>query len=210
MAFTTLLFDLDDTLYTPGNGIWEQISQRIHQYMVAYCHISAEHASDVRKSYFREYGTTMRGLVIHHHIDPTHYLDFVHDFDLSPMITYDPEVYSLFAQLPHDKYIFTNASRGHAERVLDLLKIREFFISIIDVMAVQPFCKPMPEAFSIALDSLQIYPTECIFIDDSIRNLDQAKKMGLYTVQPNAELTQLTQPHATISKLTHLPRVLPT
>lgn len=210
MTYTTILFDLDDTLYTPGNGIWEQISQRIHQYMVTYCHILPEHASDVRKTYFRKYGTTMRGLVIHHHIDPAHYLDFVHDFDLSSMIAYDPALYELFTNLPYEKYIFTNASRGHAERVLRLLKIQDFFLSIVDVMNIQPFCKPMPEAFYKALDILQKEPGECIFIDDSLRNLDQAKALGFFTIHPNTDITQVTQPHTTISSLLHLPDVLPT
>jgi putative hydrolase of the HAD superfamily len=210
MTYTTILFDLDDTLYTPGNGIWEQISQRIHRYMESYCHIPAQHASEVRKTYFRKYGTTMRGLVIHHHIDPAHYLDYVHDFDVSPMVAYDPELHAMFTRLPHDKHIFTNASRDHAERILSLLQIQDFFISIVDVMNIQPFCKPMPEAFTKALDLLQKEPGECIFIDDSLRNLDQAKSMGLFTIYPNADNTQVTQPHTTISSLLHLPEVLPT
>jgi len=210
MTFTTLLFDLDDTLYKPGNGIWEQISHRIHQYMQTYCHIPAQHASDVRKTYFRKYGTTMRGLVIHHHIDPAHYLEYVHDFDVSPMVAYDPEIYAMFSKLPHEKHIFTNASRAHAERVLRLLQIQDFFISIVDVMNIQPFCKPMPEAFTKALHLLQKKPDECIFIDDSLRNLDQAKSMGIFTIYPNADKTMVTQPHTTISSLLHLPEVLPT
>jgi putative hydrolase of the HAD superfamily len=210
MTYTTILFDLDDTLYTPGNGIWEQISQRIHQYMQDYCHIPAEHALEVRKTYFRKYGTTLRGLVIHHHIDPAHYLDFVHDFDVSPMVAYDPELHAMFTRLPHEKFIFTNASRGHAERILGLLQIQDFFVSIVDVMNIHPFCKPMPEAFVKALDILQKEPGECIFIDDSLRNLDQAKSMGLFTIYPNADNTQVTQPHTTISSLLHLPDVLPT
>jgi len=33
MLFTTLFFDLDDTLYPPATGLWEAIGSRINLYM---------------------------------------------------------------------------------------------------------------------------------------------------------------------------------
>ena len=34
MQYTTIFFDLDDTLYSPDTGIWSAIRERMNQYML--------------------------------------------------------------------------------------------------------------------------------------------------------------------------------
>ena len=76
-------------------------------------------------------------------------------------------------------------------------------------MDVFPYCKPMKEAFDIALEMLEVNAAECVFIDDSLKNLNQAKSQGFFTVLPNAAAINLDGPHATIIDITDLPKVLP-
>ena len=204
----TIIFDLDDTLYPPSTEIWDRISARIYDYMIRKVGIAENEAEQTHRHYFTTYGTTMRGLMIHHHIDPEEYLTYVHEPSLGQFITANQQLRSMLLNLPQRKIIFTNASRPHAERILKGLGVEDLFHTIIDIMDVQPFCKPMNEAFQIALQKIEAVPQESIFIDDSIHNLDEAKALGLLTIQPNATKTEITSPHIKLASLLDLPAVL--
>ena len=45
--------------------------------------IAAAHA--LRRRFFLDHGTTLRGLMLEHGIEPRRFLDYVHDIDLSPV-----------------------------------------------------------------------------------------------------------------------------
>jgi len=209
MAYSTIIFDLDDTLYPPTSHIWDLISDRIHTYMIEQVGINPKNVSEVRNHYYKTYGTTLRGLFIHHDVDPRAYLDFVHDFPIVDQLQPDQKLTTMLNALPYEKVIFTNSDFKHANRILNILGIRDQFEKIVGIMDVFPYCKPMKEAFEIAFKKLGMKPGECIFVDDSIRNLDQGNASGLFTVLPNAEQTNQAKPHATIRNLTDLPQVLP-
>ena len=209
MSYTTIIFDLDETLYQPGIGIWNKLSDRIHQYMQEVVGIPEEFVIETRLKYYGKYGTTMRGLITHHGIDPHHYLDYVHDFEIKDEISFDPALYDMVAGLPYERHIFTNATREHATRILKILGILDLFDPIIDVLDVYPHCKPDREAFDIALEKFGKSADECIFVDDSIKNLNTANEMGFFTILPNADETKPVQPHAQVHELVDLPEVLP-
>lgn len=209
MPYTTIIFDLDETLYKPGIGIWNKLSDRIHQYMEEVVHIPKEIVVETRIRYYGQYGTTMRGLITHHGIDPHDYLNYVHDFTIDGEIGFDQAIHDMVASLPYERHIFTNATREHAQRILKILGIAEYFDPIIDIMDVYPHCKPLPEAFEIALQRLGKQAKECIFIDDSIKNLNTANEMGFFTILPNAEETKDAKPHALLNQLVELPQILP-
>jgi pyrimidine 5'-nucleotidase len=209
MTYSAIIFDLDETLYKPGVGIWNKLSDRIHQYMEEVVHIPNELVVETRRRYYSIYGTTMRGLIVHHKINPQHYLDYVHDFVIDGEINFDPALEDMIANLPYERHIFTNATREHAQRILRILRLAEYFNSIVDIMDVFPHCKPLPEAFEIALDRFGKQASECIFIDDSIKNLNTANEMGFFTILPNAEKTTIRQPHALLEELVDLPQILP-
>ncbi len=42
--------------------------------------------------------------------------------------------------------------------------------------------KPDPQAFKLILESLQVKPTETLFVDDSEENLETAKSLGMHTI----------------------------
>ena len=74
VTFTTLFFDLDDTLYPPQNGVWSAIRERMNVYMLDKLHLPPDNIASLRRFYFETYGTTLRGLQTHYHIDAYDFL----------------------------------------------------------------------------------------------------------------------------------------
>lgn len=42
--------------------------------------------------------------------------------------------------------------------------------------------KPMPEIYQLLIDRYGLVPQECVFLDDTPRNLEGAKKFGIHTI----------------------------
>ena len=209
MQHKTLFFDLDDTLYTTSNGLWQAIRERMHAYMAEIVALPPDKIETLRQHYLEAYGTTLRGLQIHYHIDSDKYLEYVHDLPLAEFIQPDPELGKLLASLPQRKLIFTNADVNHARRVLSVLQIDDIFEQIIDIRAVDFMCKPEPEAYQRALALAGVStPEECILFDDARRNLLPAKEQGWYTVLVGREQADGSA-NLSIPSLHELPQVMP-
>ena len=43
--------------------------------------------------------------------------------------------------------------------------------------------KPMPEIYQLLIDRYGLVPEECVFLDDTQRNLDAAEKFGIHTIR---------------------------
>ena len=160
--------------------------------------IPEDEVEDLRESYFHTYGTSLRGLQTNYGIDADEYLEYVHDICISDFIQTDETLQHILAKLPGNKVVFTNASRAHAQRVLDALGVETFFSQIIDVIDIAPYCKPQPEAFQAAMDLVNDPdPAHYLLLDDSLRNVQTAREHGMATilVSPNA-ITLDHQPHA--------------
>ena len=167
MNFTTLLIDLDDTVYPADSGVWQAIRQRIDLFVCEKFQLPWEEARQFRQKLFLEYGTTLRGLQAVYHIDEDEYLAFVHDVPLADFLKPDPALEQVLKQLPHRKIIFTNADTAHARRVLAVLGLEACFDEIIDIKVMSPYCKPMPAAFEIALQRAGVEdPAGCMLVDD--------------------------------------------
>ena len=100
MSYSTLFFDLDDTLYQRGNGLWDQIRQRMSQYMHERLGLSWEEIPLIRQTYYENYGTTLRGLQQHYQVDAEEYLAYVHDLPLEHYLQPAPELRKLLLSLP--------------------------------------------------------------------------------------------------------------
>jgi putative hydrolase of the HAD superfamily len=188
--YSTLIFDLDDTLYSPHSGLWTAIRIRIDQYMREKLGIPADSIPEIRETYFQRFGTTLRGLQAVYHVDTQDYLNFVHDIPLTDYIQPDHKLDNVLGQLPHRKLIFTNADRGHAQRVLAILGISHRFDMVIDILDIHPYCKPMPEAFDIALRKAGISdPARCLMLDDSQSNLKGAAAIGMGCIWVNPTIS---------------------
>ena len=176
------LIDLDDTLYGAETGLWPAIGLRIERFMVEAMGLAATTVPALRRRYFEAYGTTLNGLVAEHGIDPAKYLRFVHDLPLEQYLRPAPALDAMLARLPLTKAIFTNADAAHARRVLAHLGVARHFDTIVDIEALGYQCKPEPAAYARALAILGAEAAECIYADDSVRNLIPARALGMTTV----------------------------
>jgi len=183
VQFTTIFFDLDDTLYPASTGLWHAIKERMNVYMRDRMGFDQEDIPRLREKYFKEYGTTLRGLQANHTMDVEDYLAFVHDLPLQDYLAPDPALRPVLASLPVRRLIFTNADASHARRVLHALALDGLFDAIVDVNTVSPYCKPMPESFGIAMQAAgESDPARCVMIDDLPRTTQAARQYGMYGV----------------------------
>ncbi|MFZ5821026.1 MAG: pyrimidine 5'-nucleotidase [Chloroflexota bacterium] len=183
MRFSTLFFDLDDTLYPASSGLWHAIKDRMNLYMRERMGIPPADIPRLREQYFRQYGTTLRGLQAHHGVDTQDFLAFVHDLPLRDYLAPNPLVREVIGSLRARKLIFTNADVPHARRVLATLRLDGCFDGIVDVNAVAPYCKPMPESFQIAMRAAgETDPRRCAMIDDLPRTTKAARESGLFGI----------------------------
>ena len=209
MYYTTLFFDLDDTLYPTQAGVWALIRQRMGAYMHERLGIPWEDVHRLRKLYLEKYGTTLRGLQQFYPVDVDDYLAYVHDVPLQEHLQPAPELRPLLLSLPQTRWIFTNADTNHARRVLEALELEGCFHGIIDIRALDFQCKPDRAAYLRCLELAgESVPAQCVFIDDSPRNLISARELGFKTVlvneQSNAEAADVT-----ITRLLDLRQAMP-
>lgn len=207
--FTTIFFDLDDTLYDKDNGLWQAIRSRMGVYIENLLGLPPDEVAALRRDYFEKYGTTLRGLQIHHQVDSDDYLAYVHDLVLEEFLQPDPELVAMLKSLPMKKYIFTNADAAHAQRVLNLLGANGTFDGILDVRALEFLCKPEPGAYRKALQMAGVVqPENCLYLDDSPRNLSAARRMGITTVLVGDSRPDPSA-HYSIANVKDLPKILP-
>jgi pyrimidine 5'-nucleotidase len=208
MRFTTIFFDLDDTLYPSNVGLWNAIKNRMNDYMREHMNIPADEIPKLREKYYLQYGTTLHGLQKHHQIDVDDYLAYVHDLPLGNYLTPDPVQRSVIASLPTHNLVFTNADIPHAERVLAALNLRDLFSAIVDVNTVSPYCKPMPESFAIAMKAAgESDSSRCVMIDDLPRTTRAAKSAGMFSIL-FGEKSMNGDAHASLSDWNELMNVL--
>ena len=170
-------------MYPASSGLWPTLKGRMTTYMVDRMQIAANEVPRLRESYFRQYGTTLRGLQAHHNIDVEDYLAYVHDVRLAEYLHPDTTQQEVLAALPTRNFIFTNADARHAGRVLRELGIDGYFIDIIDVNRMAPYCKPSQQAFELALAvSGEQQPEKCVMVDDLPHTTQAARQFGMFAV----------------------------
>lgn len=177
-----LVFDLDQTIYPRHSGLMQAIGQRIMQYMIERMDMDPEVVPELRHRYWKQYGTTSRGLVAQHELDVDDYMDYVHDLPLEEYIGPDPELDEALGKLPQRKVIFTNATAAHAHAVLGVMRLAHHFDRIYDVYFCENEGKPALSAYQRLLDALGVIGEGCLLVEDSIANLRPAKSLGMVTV----------------------------
>jgi putative hydrolase of the HAD superfamily len=177
-----ILFDLDNTLYPKSFGIFEMVVERIRNYMEERMGFEKKLARTLREEYIRNYGSTLRGLMIHHAVDARDYLDYVHDVGVEKKLSPNTELADLLQSIPCEKAIFTSSHRPHAEKVLRCLGVEAFFPRIFDIVYTHHIPKPNIEPYRQILDSLCVEGRHCMMVEDLAANLMPAKELGMETV----------------------------
>ena len=180
-ATETWVFDLDNTLYPASTNLFDQVDARITEYIAELLNLSPVKARETQKRYFREYGTSMRGLMTRHGVDPRPFLDFVHEIDMT-VLDPAPELDAALARLPGRKIIFTNADTAHAEKVMRRLGVERHFEGVFDIHESDCVPKPQPGPYAKLVARFGIAPERAVMIEDLAVNLEPAAEMGMTTV----------------------------
>jgi len=184
----TWLFDLDNTLYPLEAGLGVDISDRITGFMEQLTGLPRDEARALQKRYLDEHGLTLKGLMLHHNVDPDEYHQLFADLSLETLAR-DPALIAAIERLPGRRLIFTNADAGHARRVMDHLGLSRLFGEVFHIESAGFIPKPDPEAFQRLVDAHAIEPASTAFFEDRPLNLEPAAALGMTTVLvgPGAE-----------------------
>lgn len=180
-SFNYWIFDLDNTLYPPSSLVMKQVGQRIRSFIQQYLDVDMVIAARLQEEYKKKYGTSLRGLMLHHQISADEFLEYVHQVDLVALKT-NQELADIIRKLPGNKYIFTNSTIKHANNVLAKLDLNNCFDGIFDVRCAGYIPKPQDEAYQEFIRHYGIKAEEAVFFEDTAINLIPAAAFGMTTV----------------------------
>lgn len=175
------VFDLDNTLYPADCNLFAQVDHRMGEFIQHYLGVPYEYARHLQKTYYRQFGTTLAGLMRIHKMEPTAFLDYVHDIDLTPVPEH-PELAAAIERLPGRKLIFTAGSRRHAENVAAKLGVLHLFEDICDIVATGFIPKEQRQAYDLMIHAHGVTPEQAAMFEDMPHNLVAAHQLGMTTV----------------------------
>lgn len=185
----TWIFDLDNTLYRADVSFFADIGEKMTHFISRYLTMQPEAARLLQEEYYHDYGATLSGLMDIHGMDPAEFLDYVHDVDLS-VLTPNPALREAIAALPGRKLIFTNGSRGHIQNVASHLNLLDLFEGGFAIEDADYLPKPKRSAYETFNQVFDVNPQEAIFFEDTIRNLEVPKAMGMTTILVGDDVEQ--------------------
>ncbi len=177
----TWIFDLDNTLYPAESNLFDQVDWNITAFVAEFLGMEPVAARKLQKQYFRDHGTTMKGLMVEHGVDPVEFLAYVHDIDLAP-INENPTMEAALAKLPGRKIVFTNGSTPHAERITRHIGVHHHFHGFFDITDAEFTPKPARATYDAVCARYDIDPSGAVMVEDMARNLVPAAEMGMTTV----------------------------
>jgi putative hydrolase of the HAD superfamily len=178
---TSWVFDLDNTLYPHHLNLWQQVDERIRDYIAKFLDTTHDDAFHKQKDFYRRYGTTMRGMMVEHGMNPDDFLDFVHQIDHSP-IEPNPALGAALERLPGRKLILTNGTRAHADAVTRRLAIAHHFEDVFDIIAGELEPKPFRQTYERFLARHGVDAGTAAMFEDLARNLEVPHALGMTTV----------------------------
>ncbi len=177
----TWIFDLDNTLYSADSGIFQQVHKLMGEFISKNLNLDMTKAKELQSKYYKQHGTTLRGMMDNHGVDPDHFLDEVHKLDYSivgPNDKLNEELYKLDGR----KIIYTNANKQHVLDVLKRINLTNFFDEIFDIKMANYIPKPELKPYEQIISLYDIDPNSSAMFDDIAKNLVPAKKVNFTSV----------------------------
>ncbi|WP_298096894.1 pyrimidine 5'-nucleotidase [Brevundimonas sp.] len=178
---STWVFDMDDTLYPREQGLMQLVQARINAYVVEAVGLDPVAARLLQRQFLDEHGTTLAGLMANYTIDPAHFLHDVHDVPMDSLEP-APRLVEQLMRLPGRRFVFTNGARDYADRVLDRLGVTACFDGVFTIEDADLTPKPAPSTFRHFIERYGFDPHRAAFFEDTPRNLEPAKALGMTTV----------------------------
>ena len=181
----TWIFDLDNTLYSADSGIFQQVHKLMGEFISKNLKMDIVEAKKLQSKYYKQHGTTLRGLMDNHGVEPDYFLDEVHKLDYS-IVGPDEILNKELEKIQGRKIIYTNANKKHVVDVLERINLANFFDEIFDIKMANYIPKPEIKPYEQIIDIFNINPSSSAMFDDIAKNLVPAKKVGFTPVWVDA------------------------
>ncbi|AOA60901.1 Pyrimidine nucleotidase [Komagataella phaffii CBS 7435] len=201
-------FDIDNCLYKRSSKIHDLMQIYIHRYFKDTLQINDKEAWDLHHKYYQQYGLSMEGLVRHNNIDAMEYNSKVDDsLPLEKILRPNRRLREMILRLKKSGkvdrlWLFTNAYKNHALRVIYLLGLGDLFdgLTYCEYDKIPILCKPMKPIFDKALLAAGCKSTKnAYFVDDSALNVKAARELGfakvIHYVETDDDMEKLDETH---------------
>jgi len=203
------IFDLDNTLHDATARIFPAMHGQINAFLRRELSVDEEGANRMRREFWLRYGTTLRGLVRHHGIDPRRFLAETHVFpELADLVVHDNALKHALSRLGGMKLVFSNAPRHYVAGVLRAMGLARYFDAVYSIEDARYRGKPDLHGFRMLLRKHSLDPHRCAFIDDILDNLRTAHRLGMSTVWVSAQTRRVSFVDLRISSVVDLPRLV--
>ena len=173
----TWIFDLDNTLYSADSGIFQQVHQLMGEFIANNLNMEISEAKKLQSKYYKQHGTTLRGMMDNHGVDPDFFLDEVHRLDYS-IVGPNQLLNDELEKLEGRKIIYTNANEKHVLDVLKRINLSDYFDEIFDIKLANYIPKPEIKPYEQIIELFKIDASSSAMFDDIAKNLVPAKKVG--------------------------------
>lgn len=209
MSELVWIFDLDNTLHNATPHIFPHINRSMTAYLQQHLKLEEQAANELRVHYWRRYGATLRGMMLHHGTDPAHFLWHTHQFpELPQMLQHEPMLRRILQRLPGKKLVFSNAPQHYAQAVLKLLRVDDLFDDLFAIEHTRYQPKPRIAGFMRLLGKHRLKASRCVMVEDAAENLQAAKRLGMRTVWVNNTPRSPAYVDIKIRSVTELPRAM--
>ena len=178
---TNWVFDLDNTLYKAECGLFDKVHILMGRFIEEKLNLNSGEAQALRSKYYHQYGTTLRGLMIEHKINPDEYLDYVHQINYD-VVEPNEGLRDTIKELPGKKFIFTNANYGHVEMVLEKLHMTDLFDGCFDISESDYLPKPHKEIYEAFQKKFNLDNSCTAMFEDLHINLREPSALGWETI----------------------------
>ena len=177
----TWIFDLDNTLYSADSGIFQQVHDLMGKFVSKHLNVERKKANEIQRKYYKQHGTTLRGMMDNHGVDPEYFLKEVHKLDYS-IVDSNKKLNEELKKLKGRKIIYTNANLQHTLDVLDRIELSDFFDYIFDIKMANYIPKPDLQPYEQIIKDCNLNPSTSAMFDDIAKNLVPAKKVGFTSI----------------------------
>lgn len=193
---TACLVDIDDCLYPSHNGFLENAMPHIYQFWQTKNGISSEEFHRRNTGYRQQYTSSIQGFIINTPEfcieEYQNYLD--RHINYEELLQPNDKVVTMFREIQVPKVLVTNSTTRHAQKVLCRLGFQERdFDGLISINHMLENCKPDPRAYDLMLSRVQAPASQCLFMDDTLANVEAARKHGMYTFHVQNNILELPE-----------------
>jgi len=180
------LFDLDNTLHDASHAAFGETNAAMNAYLVEHLGLDHAEAGRLRVHYLHSYGATLLGLVRHHGVKASHFLEETHRHPgLESRLRTSAHDRSALKRLRGRKFVLTNAPRSYTLRVLNTLRLADLFDGVICIEDMTMFghLRPKPDArmFQRIAVRLKVRASDCVLVEDVLENQRAARSIGMAT-----------------------------